>query len=103
MHASIDKCLKNLGTDYVDVYMIHWPDPATPFEETMSALDDIVRDGKVRFVGVSNFRREQIEILTNGMDIESPKSVPSQRTQRPVTAFFRENSLYLPSLPDAPV
>lgn len=58
--ASIDKSLKNLGTDYVDVYLVHWPDPLTPFEETMQALDDIVREGKARFVGVSNFRPEQI-------------------------------------------
>ncbi|TMK56225.1 MAG: aldo/keto reductase, partial [Actinobacteria bacterium] len=55
--ASIDKSLKHLGTDYVDVYLIHWPDRRVPFEETMSALDDIVREGKVRFVGVSNFTR----------------------------------------------
>jgi myo-inositol catabolism protein IolS len=59
--ASIDKCLKNLGTDYVDVYLVHWPDRNTPFEETMSALDDVVRDGKVRFVGLSNFKLEEIE------------------------------------------
>jgi aryl-alcohol dehydrogenase-like predicted oxidoreductase len=58
---SIDKSLKNLGTDYVDVYLIHWPDRLTPFEETMRAVDDIVRQGKARFVGVSNFRREEIE------------------------------------------
>jgi aryl-alcohol dehydrogenase-like predicted oxidoreductase len=59
--ASIDKCLKNLGTDYLDVYLVHWPDRNTPFEETMSALDDVVRDGKVRFVGLSNFKLEEIQ------------------------------------------
>ena len=59
--ASIDKSLKNLGTDYVDVYLVHWPDRLTPFEETMSALDDIVREGKARFVGLSNFKRDEIE------------------------------------------
>jgi myo-inositol catabolism protein IolS len=59
--ASIDKSLKNLGTDYVDVYLVHWPDRNTPFEETMLALDDIVRDGKVRFVGLSNFKLEEIQ------------------------------------------
>ena len=59
--ASIDKSLKHLGTDYVDVYLIHWPDRRVPFEETMGALDDIVREGKVRFVGVSNFTRDEIE------------------------------------------
>ena len=59
--ASIDKCLRNLGTDYVDVYLVHWPDRNTPFEETMSALDDVVRDGKIRFVGLSNFKLDEIE------------------------------------------
>jgi aryl-alcohol dehydrogenase-like predicted oxidoreductase len=59
--ASIDKSLKNLGTDYVDVYLVHWPDRLTPFEETMSALDDIVREGKVRLVGLSNFTLAEIE------------------------------------------
>ena len=59
--ASIDKCLTNLGTDYVDVYLVHWPDRLTPFEETMGALDEVVREGKVRFVGLSNFKREEIE------------------------------------------
>jgi aryl-alcohol dehydrogenase-like predicted oxidoreductase len=59
--ASIDKSLKNLGTDYVDVYLVHFPDRRTPFEETMGALDEIVRAGKVRYVGLSNFKREEIE------------------------------------------
>jgi aryl-alcohol dehydrogenase-like predicted oxidoreductase len=59
--ASIDKTLKNLGTDYLDVYLVHWPDRNTPFEETMSALDDVVRDGKVRCVGLSNFRLDEIQ------------------------------------------
>lgn len=59
--ASIEKSLQSLKTDYVDVYLVHWPDPDTPPEETMRALDDIVREGKARYVGVSNFRLAQIE------------------------------------------
>ena len=59
--ASIDKSLQNLDTDHVDVYLVHWPDRNTPFEETMSALDDVVRGGKVRFVGLSNFKLSEIE------------------------------------------
>jgi len=59
--ASIEKSLQNLGTDYVDVYLVHWPDPDTPLDETMRALDDVVRQGKARHVGVSNFRLAQIE------------------------------------------
>ncbi len=53
--SQLEESLRRLQTDYVDVYMVHWPDPKTPLEETMSALDDLVRAGKVRLVGVSNF------------------------------------------------
>jgi len=59
--ASIEKSLQRLQTDYVDVYLVHWPDVNTPFDETMRALDDIVRQGKARYIGVSNFRLGQLE------------------------------------------
>jgi aryl-alcohol dehydrogenase-like predicted oxidoreductase len=59
--ASIEKSLQRLRTDRVDVYLVHWPDPGTPLDETMHALDDIVRQGKARYIGVSNFRLAQIE------------------------------------------
>jgi aryl-alcohol dehydrogenase-like predicted oxidoreductase len=59
----IDACdasLKRLQVDYIDLYQIHGPDPHTPFEETMSAMDDLVRHGKVRYVGCSNLFAWQI-------------------------------------------
>ena len=59
--ASIEQSLRNLNTDHVDVYLMHWPDLNTPFEETMRVLDDIVRQGKARYIGVSNFRPAQLE------------------------------------------
>lgn len=59
--TSIDKSLRRLRTDYVDIYLVHWPDANTPLHETMAALDDVVRQGKARYVGVSNFRLAQIE------------------------------------------
>ena len=52
----IEKSLKALETDYVDVYLIHWPDRNVPFEEPMRALDDLVKQGKVKRVGLSNFK-----------------------------------------------
>jgi aryl-alcohol dehydrogenase-like predicted oxidoreductase len=56
---AIDGSLRRLQTDYVDVYLLHFPDPATPIEETLRALDDLVRAGKVRYLGCSNFRAWQ--------------------------------------------
>jgi L-glyceraldehyde 3-phosphate reductase len=57
--ASLDQSLKRLGLDYVDIFYSHRPDPETPFEETMAALDHIVRQGKALYVGVSNYSAEQ--------------------------------------------
>jgi aryl-alcohol dehydrogenase-like predicted oxidoreductase len=59
--ASIEKSLQRLQTDHIDVYLVHWPDPDTPLDETIRALDDIVRQGKARYIGVSNFHLTQIE------------------------------------------
>ena len=52
--------LRRLGTDYIDLFQVHGPDPFTPIEETMRALDDLVRSGKVRYLGCSNFFGWQI-------------------------------------------
>jgi len=52
---AVDASLKRLETDYIDLYYIHRPDPTTPIEETLRTLDDLVRAGKVRYIGCSNF------------------------------------------------
>ena len=59
--ASVEQSLRNMGTDYLDVLLSHWPDVSTPFDESMHALDSLVRQGKVRAVGVSNFTLDQIK------------------------------------------
>ncbi|TMM17790.1 MAG: aldo/keto reductase [Actinobacteria bacterium] len=94
--ASIDKSLKNLGTDWVDVYLGHWPDPLTPFEETMTALDEIVREGKARFVGVSNFRREHIEacMAVRRVDIaQYGWNMFDRRMQREIFPYCQEQGI----------
>ena len=52
---AVDASLRRLGTDYIDLYQLHGPDPHTPIDETLRALDDLVTSGKLRYVGVSNF------------------------------------------------
>ena len=65
--ASLDQSLQRLGLDYVDIFYHHRPDPDTPVEETMGALDAIIRQGKALYVGISAYSpegtREAIEIL----------------------------------------
>jgi L-glyceraldehyde 3-phosphate reductase len=59
--ASLDQSLKRMGLDYVDIFYSHRPDPNTPLEETMGALDSVVRQGKALYVGISNYSAEQTE------------------------------------------
>ncbi|HET7173413.1 MAG TPA: aldo/keto reductase [Nocardioidaceae bacterium] len=57
---AVESSLRRLGTDWIDLYQLHWPDPHTPVAETLAALDDLVRTGKVRYVGSSNFAAWQV-------------------------------------------
>ena len=57
----VDESLRRIGTDVIDVYLVHWPDPKVPVEETFAAVDEVVRAGKARFAGVSNFTVEQMQ------------------------------------------
>ncbi|MBQ4085379.1 MAG: L-glyceraldehyde 3-phosphate reductase [Clostridia bacterium] len=60
--ASLDQSLKRMGLDYVDIFYHHRPDPETPIEETMMALDHIVRSGKALYVGISNYKADQAKV-----------------------------------------
>ena len=57
----VESSLRNLRTDYIDFYFVHWPDAKTPFSETMCALQLLKEQGKIRHIGVSNFTTEMIE------------------------------------------
>jgi len=58
---NVEASLKRLGTDYIDLYQVHRVDPTTPLKETLAALSDLVRSGKVRYIGCSNFPAWQLE------------------------------------------
>lgn len=59
----IDDSLKRLGTEYVDIYYIHWPDPLVDIRETASTMEDLYEEGKIRAIGVSNYSVEQMEVF----------------------------------------
>lgn len=63
--ASLDQSLQRMGLDYVDIYYHHRPDPQTPIEETMAALDLIVRQGKALYVGISSYSPKETEIANS--------------------------------------
>jgi len=59
---SAEGSLRRLQTDYIDLYQIHWPNPTIPIEETLRAMEQLVEDGKVRYVGVSNFSLKELKV-----------------------------------------
>lgn len=83
---AIDKSLRRLGTDYVDLYQLHWDDPDTPLDETLEALDVIVRSGRARYVGVSNFMAWRLARLIGRAELH--------RLVRPVSLQPRYNLLF---------
>ena len=60
VHRALDDSLRRLGTDWIDLYQLHAPDPSTPIADTLGAMDEAVRAGKVREIGCSNFSAEQL-------------------------------------------
>ncbi|CAG5121739.1 unnamed protein product [Candidula unifasciata] len=79
--ASIDNSLKRLRTDYVDLYQIHAWDDGTPIEETLRALDDLVRVGKVRYVGLSNVTGWQLQKIVDTSERYGLNSIVSLQQQ----------------------
>jgi aryl-alcohol dehydrogenase-like predicted oxidoreductase len=61
IRRAVEGSLRRLRTDAIDLYQMHEPDPSTPIEETLAALDELVQEGKVRYIGSSNYSAEQIE------------------------------------------
>ena len=85
--ASLDQSLKRMGLDYVDIYYHHRPDPNTPLEETVRALDGIVRSGKALYIGISNYNKEQtIEAAKLFKELGTPFVI----NQRKYSMFVRD-------------
>ncbi|GAA3550718.1 aldo/keto reductase [Nocardioides daeguensis] len=73
VRTAVEASLRRLGTDWIDLFQFHTPDPRTPIEETMSALDDLVREGKVRYLGHSNragWQIAQAEYVARDLGVE---------------------------------
>jgi aryl-alcohol dehydrogenase-like predicted oxidoreductase len=83
LRQGVESSLKNLGTEYIDVYQVHWPDLQTPPEETAAALHELVGEGKIRHVGVSNYGVQQMAALAEHVPVE---------TLQPPYSMFRRNA-----------
>jgi aryl-alcohol dehydrogenase-like predicted oxidoreductase len=82
LREGVDASLAALGVDHIDLYQVHWPDPKVPVAETAGALRDLVAEGKIGHVGVSNYSAEQMA--------EFAKTLPVETVQPPYHLFRRE-------------
>ena len=82
LRHGVEESLNALGVEHIDLYQVHWPDPATPLAETAQALDSLVEEGKIRHVGVSNFDVSQMA--------EFARTRPVETLQPPYHLFRRD-------------
>ena len=82
IRQEIEDSLRRLRTDYIDLYQVHWPDPGVPIEETAATLDELRAEGKIRAIGVSNYRPAQMEAFH--------KIAPLHTVQPPYNLFERD-------------
>jgi aryl-alcohol dehydrogenase-like predicted oxidoreductase len=71
LRQDLEASLRFLGPDYIDLCQVHWPDLVTPFAETAEALDDFVREGKIRYVGVSNYDAREMAAFQQTRPIDA--------------------------------
>lgn len=86
--------LKRLGTDYIDLYQIHWPDKTTAIEETMEAVDQLIQQGKVRYAGVCNYNVPLLEEAAKYIPLVSnqvPYSMMRRDIEKDVVPYCREH------------
>ena len=90
-----DESLKNLKTDYIDIYLVHWPDPDVELEETIDAVSTLKKEGKILHAGVSNFSKEQIEEAQKYCKIEAfqPQYSLSDRKDEKLIRWAYEQGL----------
>ncbi|HVR04551.1 MAG TPA: aldo/keto reductase, partial [Solirubrobacteraceae bacterium] len=96
LRSGLQASLENLGTDYVDVYQVHWPDPEIPFAETAAALEDFVREGRVRYVGASNFDVGQMAEFarTRRLDtLQPPYHMLRRDIEQAILPYCREHDI----------
>ena len=94
-----DGSLTRLGVDYIDLYQLHWPNQSIPIEETMGAMESLVKAGKVRYIGVSNFSADQVKaaqaalskakIVSNQVEY----SLVKRAVERELLAYCQQNGI----------
>jgi aryl-alcohol dehydrogenase-like predicted oxidoreductase len=96
LRKGVEQSLRELGTDHIDLYQVHWPDPETPFEHTATALEEFVTEGKIRYVGVSNFDAGQMADFERTRKIDAlqpPYHLFRRHIENEVLPYCREHGI----------
>jgi aryl-alcohol dehydrogenase-like predicted oxidoreductase len=91
-----EQCLKRLGTDYIDLFQIHWADTTTPIDETMEALLHLQEQGKIRAAGVCNYSAEQMRIAEKTISLassQSPYSMVFRDIEKELVPYCRDHKI----------
>jgi len=89
IEKAVDASLKRLQTDVIDLYLSHWPDPATPYEETLGAYEKLIAKGKIRYAGCSNLDASQLRAALN---VASLRSLPRYEVLQPEYNLYDRSS-----------
>ena len=98
LREGVEESLRHLGVEAIDLYQVHWPDRGTPFEETGAALEQLVEEGKIRHVGVSNFSPAEMEELSRTVEVETdqpPYNLFNRAIEEDVLPWCREHDIGL--------
>jgi aryl-alcohol dehydrogenase-like predicted oxidoreductase len=96
LRRDLETSLRSLGVDYVDLYQVHWPDPSTPITDTARTLDEFVREGKARYVGVSNYNARQMSAFQQVRPIDTlqpPYHLFRRDIEQSILPFAREHGI----------
>ncbi len=96
VRAELEASLQRLGVDEIDLYQIHWPDPDADIEEGWSVMADLVKEGKVRYIGVSNFSVEQlkrIQPIHRVASLQPPYSMLKRDVEKDLLAYCAANQI----------
>lgn len=96
IRREVEDSLKRLQTDSIDIYQIHWPDAATPFEETAETLAQLKKEGKIKVAGVSNYSPEQMDAFRKGVDLgvcQPPYNIFERAIEKDVLPYCLDNGI----------
>jgi aryl-alcohol dehydrogenase-like predicted oxidoreductase len=96
LRRGVEESLRHLGVDYIDLYQLHWPDPQTPFAVSAQALAELVAEGKIRHVGVSNFSAAQMAEFSRTLAVQTlqpPYHLFRRDVEADVLPYAREHDI----------